>query len=110
VLALRQRATPALEWVAGVANGVLGNAEPVRDAGARVLGKLTALPHDRARLPTLVIAAELSYLGESRPLADALAPELASLGGRYPVTGTAAVYLGSVSHAPPLRWTGSRRR
>jgi DNA-binding winged helix-turn-helix (wHTH) protein/tetratricopeptide (TPR) repeat protein len=88
-----------LSAMAGVAHGILGNTEAARDAADLVLGRLDALPHDRSRLPTLVAAAELSYLAGSRRLADSLAPLLAPFAGLHAVTGNAAVYFGCVSHA-----------
>jgi len=85
--------------LAGVAHGIVGNAEVAREAAEFVLAGIGELPHDRARLPALANAAELSHLAGCRPLADALAPELAPFAGLHAVRGNAAVYLGSVSHA-----------
>jgi hypothetical protein len=88
-----------LAAAAGVAHGLIGNAEPQRDAAEFVLAGLGALPHDRGRLPTLAIAAELSHLAGSPALAAALEPQLEPFSELHAVTGNAAVYFGSLSHA-----------
>jgi hypothetical protein len=88
-----------LTALAGVGHALIGGPQPSREAADLVLRKLDALPYDRGRLPTLAIAAELAHLVDSRPLAEALEPHLAPFAGLHAVTGNAAVYFGSVSHA-----------
>ena len=88
-----------LAALAGVDHALIGDAEIARDAADLVLEKLDAGPYDRNRLRLLVVAAELAYLTGARPLAEAIEPQLAPFAGLHAVTGNAAVYFGSVSHA-----------
>jgi tetratricopeptide (TPR) repeat protein len=88
-----------LAALAGVDHALIGDAETARAAADLVLEKLDAVPHDRNRLRFLVLAAELAYLTGARSLAEALESPLAPFAGMHAVTGNAAVYFGSVSHA-----------
>jgi hypothetical protein len=87
-----------LAALAGVDHALIGNAEIARCADL-VLAKLDTAPHDRNRLRFLVVVAELAYLTGSSPLAAAIEPQLAPFAGWHAVTGNAAVYFRSMSHA-----------
>lgn len=92
---------------ASVVHARSGGIDAAREALSLVVNGLPALPHDRARLMTLVFAAETAYRVGMRDAAAALEPELAPFAASSAVLGNAAVYFGSVSQG--LGWLAAAR-
>lgn len=65
------------------------------------------MPYDRARLPCLVLAAEIAYRVRARDAAAVLEPELSPYSELGSVVATASVYTGSVSQG--LGWLAALR-
>jgi hypothetical protein len=90
---------PGLAAIAGLAHGLCGKRAQASEAAHALATCLDALPHDRTRLATLAVGAELAYLARSAPLAAALEPLLAPFAELHGVAGIAATYWGSLAHA-----------
>jgi DNA-binding winged helix-turn-helix (wHTH) protein len=88
-----------LSAVGGLAAGLCGDVGAAREAAEGTLRGLPRLPRNRARLATLAVAAELSWVAREATLAAALEPELAPHAARHGVVGNAATYWGSLEHA-----------
>lgn len=88
-------------------HAVSGEPETARSALDSLVANLPSLPHDRARLPALVLAAETAWRLRAPEAAAALEPHLSPYAGLAAVVGNAALCLGSVSQA--LGWLAAAR-
>jgi len=99
-----------LRAIGGLAHGLCGNATSAKDAADATLATLDRLAHDRTRLATLAVSAELAHLARSAPLAQALEPLLVPFAALHAVAGNAAAYLGSIAHALGFACAAQDRR
>lgn len=98
---------PALLAGSGLAHALSGQADAAGRALRALMDQLPRLAHDRGRLPTLVLAAEISHRVGAPEAAAALEPELRPHAALGAVVATASAYAGSVAQA--LGWLAAAR-